>query len=100
MTMWLSVAWMASIVNLGLLLILGTIWLRAYRNHGARHTLALLIFAGLLLVQNGIWAYFYGIHPAFIAWFTNSTSDIQFGLVLLCGLETIALLVLTWITWQ
>lgn len=95
----LNVALGAATVNLLLLAVLGSIWLRNYRLHGASHTLGLLVFAAFLLVQNGLWLYFYGIHPGFIAWFINAGSDIQLGMTFLCGLETLALLVLVRITW-
>ncbi|WP_331235403.1 hypothetical protein [Natronorarus salvus] len=99
MSVWLSVALAAAGVNVILLLVLGSIWLRNYRRHGANHTLGLLVFAMFLLVQNLLWLYFYSLHPAFIGWFVNAGTDVQIGLTLLCGLETLALLILFKITW-
>ncbi|MFC6765649.1 hypothetical protein [Natrinema soli] len=99
MEAWLNAARMAAGVNMVLLLVLGSIWLRNYRQHGARHTLGLLVFAVLLLVQNGLWLYFYVLHPDFIGWFVNSGTDVQVGVTMLCGLELIALVFLTRITW-
>ncbi|WP_207592887.1 hypothetical protein [Halomontanus rarus] len=96
---WLNLARAAAGVNAILLLILGSIWLRNYRQHGARHTLGLLVFAAFLLVQNCLWLYFYVLHPDFIGWFVNSGTDVQVGVTLLCGLELVALLFLTRITW-
>lgn len=99
MSVLLTIAWIAAGVNLVLLLILGSVWLGNYRRHGASHTLGLLVFATFLLVQNGLWLYFYRFHPAFIGWFVNAGTDVQLGMTLLCGLETVALLVLVRITW-
>lgn len=99
MSAWLNVALGMAAVNLLLLVVLGSIWLRNYRLHGASHTLGLLVFAAFLAVENVLWLYFYGVHPAFVGWFVNSGTDIQLGLTLLCGLETVALLVLVRITW-
>lgn len=99
MSAWLTVALGAAAVNLLLLVVLGSIWLRNYRLHGASHTLGLLVFAAFLMVENALWLYFYGVHPAFVDWFVNSSADIQLGMTLLCGLETVALLVLARITW-
>lgn len=99
MSVWLSVALAAAGVNVILLLVLGSIWLRNYRRHGANHTLGLLVFAMFLLVQNLLWLYFYSLHPAFVGWFVNAGSDVQIGLTLLCGLETLALVILFRITW-
>jgi len=100
MTVWLDVARVAAAVNLGLLLLLGSVWLRGYRQHGAKHTLGLLVFAGFLLVENALWLYYYVLHPAFVGWFVNAGTDVQLGMVALCGLELVALLFLTYITWR
>ncbi len=99
MSVWLSVALAAAGVNVLLLLVLGSIWLRNYRQYGASHTLGLLVFAMFLLVQNLLWLYFYSLHPVFVGWFVNAGTDVQIGLTLLCGLETLALLILFKITW-
>ena len=99
MSTWLTVALLAAGANLVLLAALGTIWLQNYRQHGASHTLGLLVFAAFLIVQNTLWLYFYQFHPAFIAWFLNAGTDVQIGMTLLCGLETLALVILFRITW-
>lgn len=100
MTALLTVAWTAAALNALLALLLGAVWLRNYRRHGARHTLALLVVAAFLLVENLLWLYFYLLHPAFREWFLASGGDVQVGVTLLCGLELLALVVLAWITWQ
>jgi len=100
MSLWLNVALLAAALNVVLLAVLGAIWLRTYRQVRANHTLGLLIFTAVLLVQNGLWLYFYGIHPDFIAWFENTGPDVQVGLMSLCGLETVALFVMLRITWR
>lgn len=99
MSLWLSLAWITAALNVGLLVLLGSVWWRNYRQHGAQHTLGLLVFAGFLLVENGLWLYFYLLHPAFRGWFTNTGPDVQIGVTMLCGLELVALLVLTRLTW-
>lgn len=99
MVSWLSVAWGAAGLNVTLLLLLGAVWLRSYRHHGARHTLGLLVFAAFLLVENLLWLYFYLLHPAFRGWFLEAGTDVQVGVALLCGLELVALVVLARITW-
>ncbi len=100
MALWLDVTRAAAGLNVVLLVVLGVVWLRNYRAHGASHTLGLLVVAAFLLIENALWLYFYVIHPGFIGWFVNSTQEIQVGLMFLCGLEFIALLVLARITWQ
>jgi hypothetical protein len=99
MAIWLDVARAAAGANVLLLLGLGSVWLRNYRRHGARHTLALLVVAVFLLVENALWLYFYILHPAFIGWFVGSETDVQVGVTLLCGFELVALLFLARITW-
>jgi hypothetical protein len=100
MELWLNIARAAAGVNVVLLLALGSVWLRGYRRHGASHTLGLLVFAALLLVQNALWLYFYLLHPDFIDWFRVSATDVQVGVTLLCGLELLALAFLSWITFR
>lgn len=100
MSVWLNIALAAAVLNLVLLAVLSSVWLRNYRRHKASHTLGLLVFALFLIVQNVLWFYFYQFHPAFIGWFINAETDVQIGMMLLCGLETIALVVLFRITWR
>lgn len=99
MSIWLTVGLAAAGLNLALLALLGSVWWRNYRHHRARHTLGLLAFGGILVVQNALWLYFYGLHPAFVGWYLNSAVDVQVGVTSLCGLETVALGALFRITW-
>ncbi|MFB6195922.1 MAG: hypothetical protein ABEI80_07100 [Haloplanus sp.] len=99
MSIWLTVARASAVVNLLLLVGLGRFWLGRYRQHGASHTLGLLVVAAFLLVENALWVYFYAFHAGFVGWFVNSTPDLQFGMALLCGLELVALVALVRITW-
>ena len=99
MTVWLDVARGAAGVNVALLLGLGAVWLRNYRQHGARHTLGLLVVGGFLLAENLLWLYFYLAHPAFVGWFVDATADVQVGVTMLCGLELVALAFLARLTW-
>lgn len=100
MSSWLDVARLAAGANAALLLVLGAIWLGNYRRHGASHTLALLVVAGFLLLENALWLYLYLAHPAFIGWFVSAGTDVQVGVTMLCGLELVALTVLAYITWR
>lgn len=98
MSLWLDSARLAAAGNVGLLLVLGGIWLRNYLDHGARHTLVLLVFAGFLLLENALWLYVYFLHPGVIGWYNATTADVQVSLMLLCGLEFVALAAMTVIT--
>ena len=99
MGIWLDLARVSAAANVVLLLGLGSVWLRNYRRHGAQHTLGLLVFAAFLLAENALWLYFYAFHAAFVGWFVNSGTDVQVGVMGLCGLELVALLFLARITW-
>ncbi len=94
MAIWLAVARLAAGLNLVVLAALGGVWLRNYLDHGARHTLMLLIFAAVLLAQNLLWLYFYMLHAGYIRWFEATTLDVQIGITALCGLELLGLAVL------
>lgn len=99
MSLPLEVARVAAGLNVLVLLVLGGVWLRSYRRHGATHTLALLVFAGFLLLENGLWLYFYVLHPGFIGWYVDAGLELQSGVTMLCGLELVALGILARITW-
>jgi hypothetical protein len=100
MDIWLDVARGAAAVNAVILVGLCTVWLRNYRRHGARHTLGLLVFGGFLLVENGLWLYFYLVNEGYVSCFSETSPVTQAGLAMLCGLELLALLFLGWITWR
>lgn len=100
MSVLLDVGRVAALLNVGLLLVLIYVWGTGYRRHRASHTLGLLIFAGVFLVQNVLWIYLYGFHNQFVGWFIDGDGAYQVGVTMLCGLQTVALAVLAKITWR
>jgi heme exporter protein D len=52
MAFWMSSAVGLAVVNLGLLLVVGTVWLRNYRTFRTNLLLGLLLFAGVLAMEN------------------------------------------------
>ena len=98
MSLALWAARLAAGANVLLLAALLWIWRGAYRQHGARHTLGLLVVGGFLLVENLLWVGLYTLSDPFVGWFEISDAPIQFGLFALCGLETVALVALFVIT--
>lgn len=100
MSLLLDVARLAAAANIGLLAVLSFVWATNYRRHGASHTLALLVFAGFLLLQNFVWVYLYVFHETFIGWFEVGDSVYQVSMMLLCALQTAALAFLVRITWR
>lgn len=97
---WFEVARGAVVVNVALLVVLTTIWVRNYRSHGARHTLGLLVFATILLAQNLLAVYLYSFHGTYHDWIYHSYPIALRGTMALNVLETVALAFLTWITWD
>lgn len=94
MALWLDIGRLAAALNLVVLAALGSVWLRNYLDHGARHTLMLLVFATVLSLQNLLWLYFYTLHAGYVGWFEATSLDVQVGTVALCGLEFVGLAVL------
>lgn len=99
MSLLLDVGRVAAIANVALLVGLVYVWGDSYRQHRATHTLGLLIFAAVLLLQNFLWIYAYLFHDQFIGWFYQGDLAYQSTVTALCGLQTVALLVLARITW-
>ncbi len=91
MALWLDLARLTAGANVVLLLALGAVWLRGYLDHGARHTLMLLVFAGFLFVENLVWLYVYVIRTDVSQWYVATSTGVQISLMSLCGLEFIAL---------
>lgn len=100
MNVWLALGRLVTGLNLVLLVGLTYVWFRNYRRHGARHTLALLVFGGFLLLENVLWLYLYVVNTGYIDWYNATGADIQISIMGLCGLEFVALLVLSRLTWQ
>lgn len=100
MSLLLDVGRVAALLNVAILLGLLYVWGGNYRRHRASHTLSLLIFAGIFLVQNALWIYLYGFHGQFVNWFVEGDEVYQVGVTMLCGLQTVALAVLAHIAWR
>ena len=52
MGVWLNAASVATALNIVLLLVLGSVWVRNYLEFRSKHTLGLSVFAALLLAEN------------------------------------------------
>jgi len=57
MSVWLGLG-LAARVDLILLVLVDSVWVRNYRQHGASRTLRLLVFGAFLAAQNAVWLYF------------------------------------------
>ena len=89
----LDAARVAAVVNVVLLAGLLAIWARTYREVKAPMTLGTMAFAFLLLVENVVALYFYLTPPAM-------PSTAVRLMMLVQVLETAAIAVLAYVTWQ
>lgn len=98
MSILLDLSRLALAGNVVLLVALGAVWVQSFRRTRAQYPLALLVVAGLLFVQNLVWGYLYLFDDAYVGWFQDVGGELQLALFSLCGLETLALAGLGWIT--
>lgn len=78
---------------------LGTVWGRNYLQLGSKHTLGVLVFAGLLFVENASALYFYLLDPVLSVWFSTKVPDSAWQAMLAFHvLELVGLAFLTWVT--
>ncbi|WP_414652172.1 hypothetical protein [Halorientalis sp.] len=96
MTTWITIASGLAGLNVLLLAALSSVWLRNYRQFRSPLILGLLAFSTVMLVENlGAIYFFFDMGMLY----ASDTMAQQF-VVALRGLETIALAVLTYVTWQ
>ena len=100
MTTWVTVARIAIVVNLLLLLSLGYVWGRNYLQIRSKHTLGMLLFVVFLLLENGLALYFYLFEPTLRVWVTTVPPIAQLAMTSLRVAETVGLAVLAWTTWD
>lgn len=99
MSIWLDLARVATALNVLLLATLGTVWTRNYLRLRSKHTLGMLVFAVLLLAENGFALYVYLVDPMLSSWFNSAVPDIAWRAMLLFhALETLAIAFLAWVT--
>lgn len=93
MTLVLDAARAAAAINVVLLLVLLSIWLRTYREIRAPLTLGSIAFATFLLAENAVALWFYFSAPAL------PLLAVQVMMVLQV-LETVGIAALTYVTWK
>jgi hypothetical protein len=96
MSTWITAASGLAGLNVLLLASLGFVWLRNYRQFKSPLVLGLLAFSAVMLVENLGAIYFFFSMGMLYA----SDPTAQQFVVALRGLETVALAVLTYVTWQ
>jgi hypothetical protein len=88
------VAGILSVLNVGLLCVLGAIWVRNYRTFRTPLVLGLIAFAGVLLVENLVAVYFvFSMNMLYAA-----SPAVHSVVAVLRGLEFLAVVILTYVT--
>lgn len=102
MTLWVTVAQVAAGVNVVLLVVLTYIWGRNYAKFRSKHTLGLLLFAILLLLENLGVVYYYIADPTLSAWWASEAvpNIVWQWQMAIHVIEAIALAFLTWTAWD
>jgi hypothetical protein len=96
MSTYITVASGLAALNMALLAVLCFVWLRNYRRFRTPLVLGLLAFAAVMLVENLAAIYFFFSMGMLYA----GDPHAQQFVAALRGLEFLALLVLTYVTWQ
>ncbi len=99
MGVWFEITRLAAGVNLLLLLGLGAVWARNYRNLGSKHALGLFIFATLMFAENALALYYFTLDPM-QSWFLDMAETPELAMMSLRVITTGALLFLAWVTWD
>lgn len=98
---WASVARVSTALNLLLLLGLGALWVWNAVRFRSKHTAGLALFAGLLFAENAVALYYYLLDPTLSVWFSTAVPAIAWrAMVTVHALESVALAVLAWTTWD
>ena len=99
MSIWVTVAQFAAALNVVLLLALGSVWTRNYLLLRSKHTLGMLVFAAMLLLENAFAVYIYLVDPTLSGWFSTDVPAVAWRAMLtLHVLETVGIASLTRVT--
>ena len=91
--------------GLSVVLLVGLIyvWGRNYLIFRSKHAVGLLVFAGILLVQTTITAYFYTFHPVVSGWVANPELVHPLPLFVMSSAQVLELggiAFIAWISWD
>ncbi len=95
---WLTAASVATVVNVLLLGVLLTVWLRNYRTFKSKHALGLSIFGVFLLAENLLTFNYYVINSQVAAYLAAEDPIAGRAMMFVALLQTLALIFLTWVT--
>jgi len=95
---WLTAASAATAVNVFLLGVLVSIWLRNYRTFRSKHALGLSIFGVFLLAENLLTFNYYVINSQVAAYLAAEDPIAGRAMMTVAFLQMLALVFLTWVT--
>jgi len=95
---WLTAASVATVVNVLLLLVIVSVWLRNYRRFRSKHALGLAVFGLLLLAENLLTFNYYVINTQVAAYLAAEDPVAGRAMMFVALLQTAALVFLTWVT--
>lgn len=100
MALWVDALRVFTAVNVVLLLGLSYVWVRNFLTFRSKHTLGLALFAVLLLVENAMTGYLFTFHQPLAPWIEGIAVIAQQAIAGVKLFELLALLVLTYTTWD
>lgn len=99
MGLWIEIVRVAAGLNTLLLLGLTAVWVRNYRRFRSKHTLGLLVFGTILLLENALAFYVFLLDPKLSVWFYAKMPSLPGqAMMLLRVLQTVAVAFLAWVT--
>ena len=99
MNTWILAAQAATAVTLLLLSVLVVVWGKNYRQIRSRQTLGMVVFAVILLIENGFAFYVYSLDPVLSVWFSEQVpNEPWIAMAVFHVLEAAAVAFLTYVT--
>lgn len=99
MSLWATIALVASGLNVAMLAGLCVVWGRNYLTLRSKHPLGLLTFGALLLLENALSLYYYIVDPTLSAWFSTAVPPVVWRATMVAHVvETLAIAFLFRIT--
>jgi len=100
MGVWLNAASAATALNIVLLLVLGSVWIRNYLEFRSKHTLGLSVFAALLLAENLLTFNYYVINTQVANYLSQADPVAGKAMMFVQVFELAAIVFLLWVTWD
>jgi beta-lactamase regulating signal transducer with metallopeptidase domain len=100
MGVWLNAASVATALNIVLLLVLGSVWVRNYLEFRSKHTLGLSVFAALLLAENLLTFNYYVINTQVANYLSQADPVAGKAMMIVQVFELAAIVFLFWVTWD